>query len=187
VQTAASSPSWDDLIRRAAALLAEHGIEPPPATRAKPLGKGRRLTYRYPTAGVLGAPPASGAPRNERGRLALRHELAVLGLRVWLASVPAGGSASQDTYRRWRSGTHFLAPSRFKDSGGFTHLKREALDANARARREHGEAVPASTLARIDEVVAQLARPLSTVDVPFGNALRAVMAGAHAERQPPKQ
>lgn len=179
--------NWDELIRKAAALLAQHGVEPPPAVRAKPLGKGKRLTYRYPANGVPGAPPASGAPRDDRARLALRRELAVLGVRVWLAAVRPGDSTSQDSYRRWRRGTDFLAPNKFKDFGGFTRMKREALDENARARQEHGEEVPRAAFARVEEVVAQLARPLGVSHVPFGDALCAVLHGPHVERQPPRQ
>jgi HPt (histidine-containing phosphotransfer) domain-containing protein len=75
----------------------------------------------------------------------------------------------------------------FGPFGGFTQLKQEAREANQRAREQHGEAVPTAALVRIDELVAQLKRPLTVKPVPFGEALRAVLDGPHAQRQPPKQ
>lgn len=178
---------WDQLIQQAHQLLAEHDIQPPPPVRAKPLGKGKRLTYQYPVDGVPGAPRPQGAPRDLTDVKARRREVAVLGLRLWLASLGTTDRASQDAYRQWRRGTPLLAPNRFGELGGFTQLKRAALAANAQARQDKGQAVPDSTLAHIDQLRAQLAQPAPTEPVPFSEALTAVLAGPRAMRQAPKQ
>lgn len=178
---------WDACIAKGYRLLIDQGVRAPAPTRAKPRGRGKRLTYLYPTGGVPGAPRPSGTPLDKATLQALKRELAILGLRVWLASLDTTESPSQDRYRQWRSGTPFMAPSQFAALGGFTQLKHAALADNTRARQDHGELVPPAELARFDEALAQLARPNIPKPVPFADALAAVLAGPHDSRQPPKQ
>jgi hypothetical protein len=72
-------------------------------------------------------------------------------------------------------------------------LKREASEANAHARRQHGTNGPDDVLARVDaiETEVQAIYDAGTVKqpkpVPFADALKTVLAGLHAVATPPKQ
>lgn len=94
-------------------------MTPPALVRAKPAGRGRRLTFRVPAGGVPDAPAinerrggrcgsdgASGADTDGRGDAAawtLKHELYLIALRVWLAELPA--PARLNNAERRRTGT----------------------------------------------------------------------------------
>ena len=75
------------------------------------------------------------------------------------------------------------------ESGGFTALKQEAVDANARVRLAGGDPT-ADALARAKVIRAEAAAlnasgaVLQPEPVRFGCALRAVLAGPHVEAQP---
>lgn len=181
------------LREQAAALLRAEGVTPP--TGASRLGRGKRLSYRYPVNGIPGAPPRVSnsvklpddvaARRDE-----LRRGLAVISLRVWLAELAANDKRTQAQYRRWQVGSQWPAASTLGRLGGFSALKAEAEQANQEARRQTGNPLPPEVLARADAIRAemvQVAGGAPVQPVPFGEALRAVLAGPHAEVVAPMQ
>ena len=141
---------------KAAELLRAEGIDPPSA-KPRRLGKGKRLSYRYPTAGIPGAPPRnarrSGSEPDRRPTKRYlydeeRHTFAVLSLRVWLASLPADARRVRSQYAAWQAGTQWTTPSVFdKGLGGFSALKDQADEENARVREAGGDPL-ADALAR---------------------------------------
>lgn len=182
---------------QAAALLAAEGVAAPTRTRGG--GKGKRLTYRYPVNGIPGAVSREPAERREQleanPRLkALRRELAVTSLQVWLAGLGADLSRARAGYVRWATGTGWTPASMFDKygHGGFTALKKEATAANAAVRRAGGDPL-ADALARADtlraerDAVYQTGTTRKPEPVAFGEALHAVLAGPHAEVLVPRQ
>lgn len=180
---------------QATALLAAEGLSPPTRTRGG--GKAKRLTYRYPIDGIPGAPLRDRGERRQQlvqnpRMQELRRERAVASLRVWLAGLDTNARRSQAQYVRWQVGSGYAAASLFPRSGGFAALKQEAADDNARVRQAGGDPL-ADAQARVDAVAAELEaiRQAGKVRQPkpvlFGDALRAVLAGPHAEARPPKQ
>lgn len=170
------SGGWKPVVADARALLVDAGIEPPDGDGPKPLGKGKRLSYRYPAAGIPGAPARSDDPV----RQADHAELCVLALRLWLAQAYR---RQRDDYARWQVGSGWPAPSRFDQHGGFAALRTRARDANAAEHRDHGTPVTDTTRLRAERLRNRLAgaeRP-----VPFADAVRAVLAGAVETAQPP--
>ena len=185
-----------DIRAQAADLLRAEGAEPP--TRPRGGGKGKRLTYRYPMAGIPGAPLRDPDDRRRQlvanPRLAqLRRELAVLSLRVWLASLTANDMRTRAQYLSWQIGTGWTPASGLDAFGGFAAVKREAARENDRARREHGTDLPDDVAARLDAIRAEVeaiyaaGQVRQPEPVPFGKALRAVLAGPHAQARPPRQ
>lgn len=180
---------------QAAALLEAEGVTPPSGTSR--LGRGKRLTYRYPVNGIPGAPPQVSNNSKLSGAVAeklreLRRELAVIGLRVWLAELSANDKRTQATYRRWQVGSQWPAASTLARLGGFTELKAEAEQANQHDRRRTGQPLPPEVVARAKAVRAEMTQLADggqgpVPPVPFGEALRAVLAGPHAEVLAPKQ
>jgi hypothetical protein len=76
--------------------------------------------------------------------------------------------------------------------GSFSELKREANDENARLRQAGGDpladALAGAAVIRADIQSLRNAGSAQQPDpVPFADALRTVLAGPHAEGQPPKQ
>jgi hypothetical protein len=76
--------------------------------------------------------------------------------------------------------------------GSFAELKREASDENAQVRESGGDPL-ADALARAEVIRADI-QAIRAADaaqqpdpVPFADALRTVLAGPHADLQPPKQ
>lgn len=180
----------------ATALLEAHGVPAPTRTRGG--GKAKRLSYRYPVDGIPGLPLRDSDER--RGQLRgnprlgeLRRELAVLSLRVWLDSTPTSAKRVRAEYVRWQVGGDWSSASTLNRHGGFAALKREAREANAEARRRDGSEVPGAALARADAIRAEMeaidaaGQTRQPKPVPFGDALRAVLAGPHAEAEAPKQ
>jgi hypothetical protein len=185
------------LREQAALLLAAEGVAAPTRTRGG--GKGRRLTYRYPVNGLPGALLRDRADRRQQlrtnPRLAeLRRGLAVVSLRVWLAGLDAGARRVRVDYVNWAVGTDWVPASVFDKygHGGFTALKKEAAEANAAVRRAGGdpltEAVAHAGALRAErDAIYKGGTARQTEAVAFGVALRAVLAGPHAEAQPPRQ
>lgn len=179
----------------ASRLLLAEGVTPPTRTRGG--GKGKRLTYRYPVNGIPGAPlrdpglrEHSSDPRVD----ALRRELAVMSLRVWLAGLPTRAPRVRAEYVSWQVGTDWPSAGLFDryDYGGFSALKQEADDANARVRQAGGdplvEALARASGIRDDAEAVKATLTLNQPDaVPFGEALRVVLASPLAEAQPPGQ
>jgi hypothetical protein len=181
----------------AARLLTAAGVASPLGTRPR---DGARLpTYRFPVNGIPGAPlrgsdPARARP-GENPRLdALRQELAVSSLRVWLAGLAAGDKRVRAAYVRWQVGSDWTTASSFDRHrlGSFSELKREANDENARLRQAGGDpladALAGAAVIRADIQALRNAGSAQQPDpVPFADALRTVLAGPHGEVQPPKQ
>lgn len=175
---------WKPVIAEARELLIGAGIEPPPGDGPRPLGKGKRLRYRYPVDGVPGAPPR--ADEVATVRTAKFEELCVLALRIWLADVGGRGGTTREDYLSWQVGTGWPAPSKFAPYGGFKALRARAREANAAERRQHGQPLTDMTRRRAET----LRRHLTTATpdpVPFPDALKVVLARPHADGQPPKQ
>lgn len=181
----------------AARLLKAAGIAPPARTQGG--GRAQRLTYRFPVNGIPGAPlrasdPARARP-GENPRLdALRRDLAVISLRVWLAGLAAGAKRTRAEYVRWQVGSDWTTASSFDRHrlGSFSELKREASDENARVRQAGGDpladALAGAAVIRADiEAIRNAGAARQPDPVPFADALRAVLAGPHVEAQPPKQ
>jgi hypothetical protein len=182
-----------DVREAAAALLRQHGHDPPRAA-PKGLGQGKRLSYLYPTPGVPGAPAANrtaASLKPDRYR-----ELCVLCLRIWLSELTPRDGRTQRDYGAWVSGSGWVAHSRFRQVGGFAKLKKQAERANARARQAHGVAVPEQARARAAQLNQRRQRrkrdsPPAAGRLPaqfaFAAALEAVLRGPHCKGQPPKQ
>lgn len=175
---------WKPVIAGARELLIGAGVEPPPGDGPRPLGKGKRLQYRYPVDGVPGAPPR--ADEVATVRTAKFEELCVLALRIWLVEVGVRGGTTREGYLSWQVGTGWPAPSRFAPYGGFKTLRARAREANAAERRRHGQPLTDMTRRRAETLRRHLTAA-TPGPVPFADALRAVLAGPHAEGQPPKQ
>lgn len=185
-------------VRAAAARLLEaEGLRPPGPP--KPLGRGKRLTYRYPVAGIPGAPRRDLAERGQQmppdPRIAeLGRELAVLSVRRWLTERRDSGRRVRAEYVAWQRGSDWTSASTIdRNYGGFAALKREATEANAAARRSGVAGVVEQVLARAEEVRSELrviyaaGRARQPEPVPFAQALAAVLAGPHGTASPPKQ
>jgi len=175
----------------AAKLLRAEGVEPPTRTRGG--GKGRRMVFRAPVNGIPGAPLRDREDRREQmaetPRLReLQLEYAILSLRVWLAGLTGNDPRPRSAYLAWQAGSVWMAPSAFDKEarGGFSALKRRAAAENARVRRTGGDPLADATT-RANAVITELAElyAAGTVrqpePVPFGEVLRAVMDGPHAE------
>ncbi len=171
------------------------GVITPP-TRTRGGGKGQRLTYRYPVHGIPGAPLRDNRRRPRPGENArfdaLGREFAVISLRVWLAGLTSHEKRVASGYKRWQVGTDWTRGSGFGPHlGNFSELKREASDANTSVRQNGGDPL-ADALARADIIRADIQAILNegAVQQPdpvaFVDALAAVLAGPHAEAQPPK-
>jgi hypothetical protein len=93
----------------------------------------------------------------------------------------------------WQTGTAWTKASKLDIVGGFTAAKRQPAEANARCRKLHGVDVLDAELARRDEIHVEIdaiyaaGEDVNRAAVPFGDALRAVLAGPHAVGHPPKQ
>jgi len=114
-------------------LLNGADIQPPAGAGPKPLGRGKRLRFRYPVNGIPGAPPPGRSPRpGDPEHRRLRHEFSVLSVRVFLATRDRGDAMSYHAYIAWRTPEDgWSAASRFV----WSEVKPEALAANRRARR----------------------------------------------------
>lgn len=141
---------WKPVIAAARELLVEAGLEPPAGQGPKPLGKGKRLSYRYPLAGIPGAPTRSSDPV----RASDHEELCVLALRMWLAD---HSGSSRDDYLRWQVDSGWPAASRFDQHGGFKALRARAREQNTGEWRAHGEAVTPATRERAELLRNRLA------------------------------
>ncbi|MGH2761122.1 MAG: hypothetical protein ACRDLD_00770, partial [Thermoleophilaceae bacterium] len=160
---------WADVLAAARELLAGEGLDVPPGDGPKPLGKGKRLTFRYPVSGIPGAPPArqrrladgSGVQQSSRLRSRgaevedLRREWCVIALRVFLASRRPAERDGQRAYADWRWGTRWPAHGAFNKHGGLEALRAEARKANAEEQRRTGTPVSDATLARGEELTAR--------------------------------
>jgi hypothetical protein len=177
-------------------LLKGAGIAPPSRTQGG--GGARRLTYRFPVNGIPGAPlratdPARARPGENPLLDALRRELAVISMRVWLAGLAAGDKRVRAGYARWQVGSDWTTASSLArhELGGFVELKREANDENARIRQDGGDpladATARATVIRAELQAISASGTVQPDAVPFADALRTVLAGPHAEVQPPKQ
>lgn len=207
--------SWAEVISAARELLVGEGLDVPPGEGPKPLGKGKRLKFRYPVAGIPGAPPArpraarvsgngqSAKPRQRGAEVeGLRQEWCIIALRIFLAQLRSGDSAGQRAYADWRRDTGWPPHGAFNKHGGLEVLRSEARRANAQEQRLTGKPVSDATLARGEELTARF-RPAKDRDqskpgagagtqprvasVPFEEAVRAVLVGPTAEAMPPKQ
>ena len=177
-------------------LLAAEGITAPTRTRGG--GKGKRLSYRYPTNGIPGAPLRDHGARRDQARVnprlvELRHESRVLAVRVWLAGLPADAARTHSAYTAWTSGKReWVASSTLIRNGGFEKHKQLAAAENARVRQAGGDPF-ADAIAKANEVREEIAAIYAggavrePEPVPFGEALRAVLAGPHSEAQAPRQ
>ncbi|HLH64363.1 MAG TPA: hypothetical protein VKV27_01560 [Solirubrobacteraceae bacterium] len=185
---------WEAAMAEAGEMLQAEGVTAPELVRAKPNGRGRRLTFRAPVEMPPGAPRRTERrPRNHqslsegltgteierlrRGDPALwaaRHELYLIALRVWLDGLSARDRRSRLAYIAWRRGTAWPAPNGFDrdDHGGFTALRDEASRLNAAERRRGRAAVPAELLNRARELQAQL-RPADAPPVRSDASARA--------------
>lgn len=148
---------WDIVLADARVLLTNEGESAPEAGRAKPQGRGKRLTVTFPVNGVPGARPyaprhaQTGRPRQRFSRVpldreAVRRELCIIALRVWLRGLRSREKRTQTAYLAWRRGTKWPPPSAFTRFGGFTALKDEAAAVNrryAQAGVGHGHEVRA--------------------------------------------
>ena len=191
------------LPRRGAARTRQSG--PPAACRrrcdAGPYpGRRRRPPpdLPLPLNGIPGAPlratdPARARPGDNPRLDALRRELAVISLRMWLAGLAAGDKRVRAEYVRWQVGSDWTTASSLGRHrvGSFAELKREASDENARVRQAGGDPLAdAAARANVIRAEIQAISASGTVQpdsVPFADALRAVLAGPHGEVQPPKQ
>lgn len=171
------SGGWKPVVAAARALLVDASIEPPPGEGPKPLGKGKRLSYRYPTAGIPGAPARSDDPI----RQADHAELCELALRLWLAETYG---RSREDYARWQVGSGWPAASRFDQHGGFSKLRARARAANTVERRVHGTPVTDATRLRAERLRNRLVG--DEAPVAFCDAVRAVLAGGAETGQPPR-
>jgi len=169
---------WKLVIAAARELLADAGLEPPAGEGPKPLGKGKRLSYRYPLAGIPGAPTRSTDPV----RASDHEELCVLALRLWLAE---RGESSRDDYIRWQVDSGWPAASRFDQHGGFKALRTRARKQNTAESRAHGKAVTPTARGRAEQLRNRLAA-IEDHPVPFGEAVRRVLAGEHRAGRPPR-
>jgi hypothetical protein len=120
------SGGWKPVIADARGLLVDAGVEPPVGDGPKPLGKGKRLSYRYPAAGIPGAP--ARARSDNPARQAEHAELCVLALRLWLAQAYR---RQRDDYVSWQVGSLWPAASRFDQHGGFARLRARTREENA--------------------------------------------------------
>ena len=202
-RVAASSGPMGPYREHAAALLRVAGIAPPTRTRGG--GKAKRMTYRYPSGGIPGAPPrnprrncAEGTERPTMTRRRHLHgeerrALAVLSLRVWLAALPADARRVRSEYVVWQVGTQWTRAGAFDEGlGGFSALKREAAKENARVRQAGGDTLAdALGSARSIRTEHRVLAPPRTVAKPepvlFAEALRAVLSGPTTEALAPKQ
>jgi hypothetical protein len=168
---------WNPVTTRAAQLLAGAGIDPP-FGRPKALGPGVRLQYRYPVNGIPGA-----RPRDDRGtpeRNAEHEEFCVLALRIWLASLKPTDRDSRDRYLTWQVGSGWPAPRHFDQHGGLKLLRERARRDNNTCRREQGKPVRKADRERAERLRDRIRATTPLADVPFVDALRAVLAGPHA-------
>lgn len=180
----------------AARLLGAEGIPAPTRTRGG--GKGKRLSYRYPTNGIPGAPLRDPVARRDQMRVNprladLRQERRVLSVRVWLAGLAAAASRSQSAYAAWTNGKpEWVATSTLIRHGGFEKHKQLAAAENARIRQAGGDPL-ADALAKAKEVAESEAAiyaggtARTPPPVPVGEMLRAVLAGPHTEVEAPRQ
>ena len=142
-------------------LLEAEGLTPP--GQPKPLGRGKRLTYRYPLAGIPGAPrrdrhERSPQPEPEPRLAELGHELAVLSVRMWLAEQRNSGRRVRAEYVAWQRGSGWTSASTIdKNYGGFAALKREATQANAETRRSGVRAIAEHVRGEAKRVRAEMA------------------------------
>lgn len=180
----------------ASQLLEAEGLTPPGPPKA--LGRGKRLTYRYPLGGIPGAPrrdDQAPSPQPDDPRIReLGRELAVLSVRMWLAEQRASSRRVRAEYVAWQRGSGWTSASTIdKNYGGFAALKREATQVNTAARcagvRALAEHVRAEAeRVRVEIVAARDAeRAREPEHMPFSEALDAVLAGPHGTASPPKQ
>jgi hypothetical protein len=191
---AAFNGSMAPFREEAARLLQAEGVTPPTRTRGG--GKGKRLTYRYPANGIPGAPVRDPESRADKLRNPRLDELAerecILSVRVWLASLAADEKRTHSTYARWSAGSGWRSATSLVRRGGFSRFKELAAAENERARRA-GEDPLADALAEAERVRAEVeaiyaAGQVRQPDpVPFGEALRMVLASPQVEESPPKQ
>jgi len=199
---------WKLVIADARVLLEREGMPVPIGDAPKAMGRGKRLSYRYPVNGVPGAPvpshlrrhsTAPADPQPDPDEPAKHRELCVTGLRVWLASLNTRDKRTCAAFATWRAGKGWPSQSKFARHGGFSALKAEAVAADERDRSAHGEPVPHDLLRRADQLkreldkllVDRVAGPAPHVEAAgppsFGEMLRAAAAGPHAVGAPPKQ
>ncbi|MGO9976675.1 MAG: hypothetical protein ACLP01_28490 [Solirubrobacteraceae bacterium] len=150
---------------KATELLLAQGNEPPTRTRGG--GKGKRLTYRYPVDGILGArphtirvttaTPTTSAKRDTQRLERLQTQLGVVSVRVWLAGLSAADPRTRAGYRAWELGTDWTPVSTFdrNNRGGFTKVKNHATAANAQVRAA-GQDPLADALAQAAAIRAQI-------------------------------
>ena len=91
---------------------------------------------RHPGAPLRATDPARARPGDNPRLDALRRELAVISLRMWLAGLAAGDKRVRAEYVRWQVGSDWTTASSLGRHrvGSFAELKREASDENARVR-----------------------------------------------------
>lgn len=200
---------WKLVVADARVLLEREGVPVPVGDAPKAMGRGKRLSYRYPVNGVPGAPVPSHLRRHSTALVdqqsdsdepARHRELCITGLRVWVASLNTRDKRTCAAFATWRAGKGWPSQSKFARHGGFGALKAEAAAANDRDLSANGEPVPHDLLRRADQVKRELDDALlarlagnapqdaaKSEPRPFGEMLRAAAAGPHAVGQPPKQ
>lgn len=177
--------AWTAVIEAARGLLQGAGIQPPHGDGPRPLGRGKRLRLSYPANGIPGA-PRRGGPRTDDEHKRLRHEFAVISVRVFLADPAAQGRTSYHAYIAWRRPADGWATAR---TFTWSAVKPEAMAANRRDRQTRGVEVPPEVLARGEELKRLLAqrRPGDEKTMPFAEAVAAVLNGPLGELEAPKQ
>jgi len=207
---------WRALCNEADELLRADGLAAPAASRpARSGGRGKRLTFSYPTNGIPGAPalvtkpapPAAAAadPETQIDRAERMRGRCVLGLRVWLASLTSRDKRTRAAYVEWATRSGWPSADTVSRHGGFAALRLEAEAENARDRRRHGTPLPNDVLARVEKLNAEQAEaearqrashraeptPSAADDQAppptFSEALRAVLAGPRATVEAPRQ
>ena len=168
------------------------GAERHLAVAACALRPGTRITYLYPVDGIPGVPRNLSRDRNQgpdSERLVLKRRLFALGVRIWLLTLSGAEKATRNDYQRWQAGTGFLSSNNVDRFGQWSEIKREAEEENGRVRAEGGDPLAdaweqhAAVQAERDALIATA----SIADFSFPDALKAVLAGPHAEAVMPIQ
>lgn len=140
---------------------------------AHPLANSHRSRLRHPDPGVDTQPPNPRGPapsgrQNAGARqrqlaadckdlFAAKHELHIIALRVWLASLGARERRSRAAYLTWRRGRTWPSPSRFDHGhGGFAALRQAAENANRAEKTRTGTPTPPDLLDRAEQLKRQI-------------------------------
>ena len=166
---------WRPVVAAAREMLDRAGVPAPAAPVPKPLGQGKRIVFRYPAHGIPGTPAywRAATPAREPEYDALRHEFAVISVRLVPASRDHGHATSRAAYVAWRAGTSWASMTRVV----WSDLKREALKANRACRQASGAPVSSELVERGQRLrdVLDRYRP-TTPRVRFEEAVRIVLA-----------